>query len=63
MCLSKVYLKRDSEKSLLMEDVASVEHQGDRLLLKTLFGEEKEVAASIRQVDLVSNAIVLEETV
>lgn len=61
MCLSKAYLKRDGERELLMEQVMSVEITGDKLVLKTLFGEQKEITGKLRQVDFMANAIILEK--
>jgi len=60
MCLSKAYIDRDGNTELVMEEIASVKIEGDKLLFKTLFGEQKEVAANIRQVDFVSHSILLE---
>ena len=60
MCLSKVYMDKNGGTELVMEDVASVQIEDSKLLLKTLFGEQKEVAASIKQIDFVSHSILLE---
>ena len=60
MCLSKAYFDRNGEKELLMEDIASVTIKDDRLLLKTLFGEQKELEATIREIDFKANSILLE---
>ena len=61
MCLSKVYVTSNGDKELLMEQVASVDIHDDKLLLKTLFGEQKEVAAKIKQIDLMTHNIILEK--
>jgi|TARA_B100001971_G_C18238304_1_gene568942 predicted RNA-binding protein len=55
MCLSKVYV--DSE--LLIEEIACVKVEGEKLLLKTLFGEQKEIEASIVEIDFLSHSILL----
>ena len=55
MCLSKAYVDRNGKRELLMEEIASVNIEDDRLLFKSLFGEQKEVAASIRQIDFVTS--------
>ena len=62
MCLSKAYIDRNGERELLMEEVASVEVQDGKILVKTLFGEQKEIEASIREINFVSNSIVLENS-
>ena len=62
MCLSKAYIENNGEKKLLAEEVASVEVKGNQILLKTLFGEKKEIEASIREINFVSNSIILENS-
>jgi len=59
VCLSKAYIDRDGERELVMEEVASVEIGAEKLFLKTLFGEKKEIEASISEIDFVANRIVL----
>ncbi len=61
MCLSKAYFERDGSRELLMEEVASIDIQDDKLLLKTLFGEEKEVAANIKQINFMTHDILLQD--
>ncbi len=61
MCLSNAYVKSNGERELLMEQVTSVDITGDKLVLKTLFGEQKEVVGKLRQVDFIANAIILEK--
>ena len=61
MCLSKAYLERDGERQLVAEEVSSMEIDGNRLRLKTLFGELKEVEARVREVDFLTHNILLEE--
>ena len=60
MCLSKAYIENNGEKKLLAEEVASVEVKGNKILLKTLFGEKKEVEASIKNIDFLTHNIVME---
>ena len=60
MCLSKVYVDRSGGRELLMEEITSLEFGDDKLLFKTLFGEQKEIGASIRQIDFLTHSIVLE---
>ncbi len=61
MCLSKAYVDTAGKRELLMEEVASLGFDKDKLWLKTLFGEEKEVAAKIKQIDFMTHAIILEK--
>ena len=44
-----------------MEQVTSVDITDDKLVLKTLFGEQKEIVGKLRQVDFVASAIILEK--
>ena len=60
MCLSKVYVDEGDKEGLLMEEIASLKTKGKKLLLKTLFGEEKEIEARIRQIDFMTHSIFLE---
>ena len=61
MCLSKVYFDRGGRKEILFDEVASVIVDDGRLQLKTLFGEQKEINARIKEIDLVGHSIRLEE--
>lgn len=61
MCLSKVYFDRDGKKEVLLEEVASVTVDDGKLRLKTLFGEQQEVDARIKEIDLVAHSILLED--
>jgi len=60
MCLSKAYIVRNGNRELLMEEVTSVGIKEDKLIFKTLFGEQKEIAASIREIDFLTHTILLD---
>ena len=60
MCLSRVYVDSSGVRELLMEEVASLRFEGKKLLLKTLFGEEKKIEANIKQIDFMTHSIFLE---
>lgn len=62
MCLSKAYLLRNGQRQLLLEEVASLGANGDRLQLKTLFGEQRELRARVREIDFLSHSILLQES-
>ncbi|UCB43847.1 MAG: CooT family nickel-binding protein [Dehalococcoidales bacterium] len=62
MCLSKVYFERGGKKETLLDEVASVIVDDGKLQLKTLFGEQKEIKARIKQIDLVAHSILLEDS-
>jgi predicted RNA-binding protein len=61
MCLSIAYFDRDGKKDVLLEEVASIVVTGGKLQLKTLFGEQKEIDAHIKEIDLLAHSILLEE--
>ncbi len=61
MCLSKAYLERKDGIELVAEEVASLEIKDEKLVLKTLFGEEKEIGAKISQIDFMTHSIFLKE--
>ena len=62
MCLSKVYFDRDGKKEIILEEVASIVATGGKLHLKTLFGEQKEIDAHIKEVDLLAHSVLLEDS-
>ncbi len=60
MCLSKAYVEINGERELLMEEVTLMEIKDNKLLLTTLFGEQREIRASIKQIDFLTHNIILE---
>jgi len=60
MCLSKAYVDTDGKRELLMEEVASIGFEKGKLLVKTLFGEQKEIKANIREINFLTHSIILE---
>ena len=62
MCLSKAYLLKNGERELVMEEISSVKSEDGKLLLKTLFGEQKELEAGIKEIDFMTHNILLAES-
>jgi len=60
MCLAKVYIGNDDERELLMEEIACLKAEGSKLLMTSLFGEEREIEASIKEIDFMGSRVVLE---
>jgi len=60
MCLAKAYLGA-GENEPLAEDITMMKAEGDKLLITTLFGEQKEIEASIREIDFKASRVVLEK--
>jgi predicted RNA-binding protein len=60
MCLSKVYRDDDTAKEPLAQEVVSVDVTDDgRLLLRTIFGQQSEIQAQIKRIDLQNSNIFL----
>ena len=59
MCLAQAWIKENGEAELVMEEVAHVKIEHGRLILNSLFGEQKEVEAYIREIDFAHSRIVL----
>jgi len=60
MCLAKAYLQEKGKKELLLQEVALIEIEDKRLLLSTIFGEQREIEADIRQIDFQNSNVILE---
>ncbi|MCL0102659.1 CooT family nickel-binding protein [Dehalococcoidia bacterium] len=60
MCLAKAYLSANGGSKLLLEEVTNLKIEGEMLHLRTLFGEQREIAAALREVDFQSSTITLE---
>jgi predicted RNA-binding protein len=60
VCLSKVYID-DTKKEPLIQEVVSLEvTDDDKLLLKTIFGQQREIRAEIRRIDFQTSSIYLQ---
>lgn len=59
MCEAVVYVVRDGDRQQVMENVVTVEPEGEKLLLTDLFGEQKLITASIDTIDLIGHEIIL----
>jgi predicted RNA-binding protein len=62
MCLSKAYVEKAGKKEFLMTDIASVKVDGDKLVLKNLFGDKKIFSANILEIDFTANSLRLDIT-
>ncbi len=59
MCEANVYMEKDGELEVLMENVASITPIEDKLLLVDLFGEQKRVKAGIKELRLLDHKVIL----
>jgi predicted RNA-binding protein len=60
--MATAYLRQGSGNEVLLEEVACVEREGDAVLLKTLFGVQKRVTATISEIDFLNSTIVLDQS-
>ncbi len=61
MCMGKVYLDDGSEMKLLMEDLSTIEVDGNTIRMATLFGDQQEINAVIKHVDFDTGQITVVE--
>jgi predicted RNA-binding protein len=61
MCDTNLYLVRQGQEELFMENIDRIQQEGDNLILRDMFGEEKRVKARFREANLLKHRIVLEE--
>ena len=61
MCQSSVYTLEKGQEELVLEEVVWVEVDGNRVTLKSLFGEPLSLTARIKTVDLMKHRIILEK--
>lgn len=59
MCLAKAYVSQKNKKELLIEEISSLKVEDGKLLVTTLFGEQKEIEASIKEIDFMTSSITL----
>lgn len=60
MCEAKVYLEAEGERELVMDDVVTIKPVPQGLSLVDLFGEEKSINASIKEIKLLEHVVLLE---
>ncbi|MFC1941607.1 CooT family nickel-binding protein [Chloroflexota bacterium] len=57
--MAKAYVGGKDEQKLLLEEIASLKVEDGKLLVTTLFGEQKEIEASISEIDFMTSSIVM----
>ena len=62
MCLAKAYIGAPADGELLAEDIISIRSDGGKLLVTTLFGDQQEIQADIKEIDFKGSNIILEKT-
>lgn len=60
MCESNVYILKEGNEELVLENVDFLENEKDQVRMINLFGEEKTIRARVRTLSLVDHKIILE---
>lgn len=59
MCLANAYPKEEMNEPIL-EDIAHMQLDGDRIRMETMFGEEKVILGRVLEVDFESSKVIVE---
>ena len=59
MYMARVCVEKNNQSDLFVESVASVRATDGRLVVRTIFGEQKEVKAVIKEIDFLNSSVVL----
>ena len=59
MCQTTAYVIEGDSEVLLLQDVISIRPENGALRMVNLFGEEKVVSGSIKQIDLLAHKILI----
>lgn len=62
MCEVNAYLIKNGEETLIMERVYKLDLQEDQVHIENLFGEQKFLSASLKEINFEKNRMVLEKT-
>ena len=60
MCLGKAYLDVNGKHELVLDSVALLEVSDAKLKLSTIFGETKELEASLKEIDFEKSRIIMQ---
>ena len=61
MCDLQAFVKKKGKEELLLDSVNQVRAEGEEVILRNLFGEEKRVRGILREVSLVKNRLTVEQ--
>lgn len=61
MCLSRAWVSGQSTAEPIMQEIAKIRVDDGRVILISLFGEEKMLEADIEEVDFTRNIVLLRE--
>lgn len=60
MCDLKAYVRKEGREELVLEAVNQLRTEGDEVVLRNLFGEERRVRGEVREVSLTKSRVLLE---
>jgi len=60
MCESSVFIEKEGNRELLMEDVVRVDIDGEEIKLTGILGETQEAKGRIKEINLMKHTIVIE---
>lgn len=61
MCEANVYILKDGQEELYLENVDILLPEGDKIFLRNLFGEQKTFNGFVKEISLLRHKILLEE--
>jgi predicted RNA-binding protein len=61
MCDLNAFVIRTGKEELVLESVDTVKIEGDKITLRSLFGEEKTLVGQIKEIQGLKRKIILEE--
>jgi predicted RNA-binding protein len=59
MCLGKAYIETDDKRELVLDSISSLEIDGTKVKLSTIFGDQQELEARIKEIDFEGSRIIL----
>jgi predicted RNA-binding protein len=62
MCDLKAYSRKNDKDELLLEAVNHARVEGEEVVLRNLFGEEKRVPGVLKEISLSKNFVIVEQS-
>ena len=60
MCMATAFWKKGGDTGIIIKDLAFVSSKGGKLILKSLFGEEKTISATIKEIDFLNSTVLFD---
>ena len=58
MCLAKAYLNNEGGQPI-MQEISHMKFDGERIEMKTLFGEERRITGRVQEIDFMASKVIL----